>query len=280
MSDVSGIPPGWYPDPAGSPHSRWWDGRGWTTHLSEPPASSSQPSQPSEPSQPSSTPPTPSRAPLLVAIGAGVVVVLIIGVLAVTILGHRSTRVTNASVTHPDLPTTAAPTTITPPTTTTPRAPTTPTTTKPLVSSGLNYVDPAGVYEMTMGPGWTTKTSPISGAVVWSVGTTSAGFADNINVVVENLPADISLGSYADAAASRLNTVTKITIVSQKPVTLDDGTAAVAIRLANSSVAGVVFAQDSLITVKGRRAVIVTTSAGNNQGLVAPAILARSIHFF
>jgi len=253
VSDVSDTPPGWYPDPAGSPHSRWWDGRGWTAHLSEPPAS---------PSQPSSTPPTPSRAPLLVAIGAGVVVVLIVGVLAVSILGHHTTRATSALVSHPDLPTTAPP------------------TTKPLVSSGLNYVDPAGSYELTMGPGWTTKTSPISGVVVWSVGTTSAGFADNINVVVENLPADISLGTYADAAASRLNTVAKITIVSQKPVTLDDGTAAVAIRLANSSVAGAVFAQESLITVKGRRAVIVTTSAGNDQGLVKPAILARSIHVF
>lgn len=26
-------PPDWYPDPAGEPLERWWDGAGWTDHT-------------------------------------------------------------------------------------------------------------------------------------------------------------------------------------------------------------------------------------------------------
>jgi hypothetical protein len=37
------IAPGWYPDPAGSPQVRWWDGASWTDHLALSPVPESVP---------------------------------------------------------------------------------------------------------------------------------------------------------------------------------------------------------------------------------------------
>lgn len=33
---MTSTPPGWYPDPAGSPQQRWWDGVQWTAQLTGP----------------------------------------------------------------------------------------------------------------------------------------------------------------------------------------------------------------------------------------------------
>lgn len=52
-------PPGWYPDPSGTPGSRWWDGQGWSEHV-QPAAPPTPPSAPSPANQPS--PPAPQGA--------------------------------------------------------------------------------------------------------------------------------------------------------------------------------------------------------------------------
>ena len=33
---MTNVAPGWYPDPAGTPRTRWWDGAQWTEHFYDP----------------------------------------------------------------------------------------------------------------------------------------------------------------------------------------------------------------------------------------------------
>lgn len=53
----SSVPAGWYPDPAGTPRQRWWDGGSWTEHYNEPPVTAAQPAaaQPAAAQQPAYT---------------------------------------------------------------------------------------------------------------------------------------------------------------------------------------------------------------------------------
>lgn len=59
MSDVNGSnpAPGWYPDPAGSPQQRWWDGTQWTGYLQNP----QPPAPPVEPPPVQQAPATPQQ---------------------------------------------------------------------------------------------------------------------------------------------------------------------------------------------------------------------------
>ncbi|MGX5695710.1 DUF2510 domain-containing protein [Agromyces soli] len=58
MSDGQQIAAGWYPDPAGSGGQRWWDGIGWTQHVTPPePAPVAAPAAPAVPAAPAAAQP-------------------------------------------------------------------------------------------------------------------------------------------------------------------------------------------------------------------------------
>jgi uncharacterized protein YxjI len=44
-------PPGWYPDPAGSGGTRWWNGQSWTEHVQAPPTPAPPPPPVQQPAQ-------------------------------------------------------------------------------------------------------------------------------------------------------------------------------------------------------------------------------------
>jgi hypothetical protein len=58
LSGYPGAPPGWYPDPAGGPGQRWWDGYAWTDATVQPEVAPPPPAPPQ-----SSIPPAPGPYP-------------------------------------------------------------------------------------------------------------------------------------------------------------------------------------------------------------------------
>lgn len=85
--------PGWYPDPAGGPAPRWWDGAQWTNHVAAPPPpgrGGPYPGGPNGQPRPTGPPPKQNRIWLWVVLGVGALFVLGLGGCAILLAAGGS----------------------------------------------------------------------------------------------------------------------------------------------------------------------------------------------
>ena len=145
---------------------------------------------------PAAAPPR-NRRPMI--IGAVVIAVLLIGVIAFALSRGdddsgdvvSQSPTTSAATATTTVATTVA-TTLSPSTT---RPPASTTTTLP----GSTFSDPANIYRLRIGPTWQDATVA-GGLQTWATGASSSTFRDSVNVFIEKLSTDISMEDYLAAS--------------------------------------------------------------------------------
>lgn len=104
-------PPGWYPDPAGTPETfRWWDGQTWTTATTQSPATTPPPQNATPQPGPADPTGTQKRTKLVLGVSAGIAVIALIvagTIVLPRMLGDEETE--GAASPPPTMPSSSAP---------------------------------------------------------------------------------------------------------------------------------------------------------------------------
>ena len=170
-------PPGWYRDPTNPAFERWWDGTEWGQSVR---AASvvltprmhavwSPPAVPAVPGASGAESPVSAGASrtrtIAAVIGVVLVLVALIVMLAVVRNGDTGT-----------LPTRSDP--------------------APVPTTGNDFVESSGAYSLRVGDAW--EEAQFAEGAAWYTGTGDRSFRDNVVIIVEGLPAAMSLATYVD----------------------------------------------------------------------------------
>jgi hypothetical protein len=198
------------------------------------------------------TPPPRDRRPMI--IGAAVIAVLLIGAIAFAVSrggDDDGDVLSQSTATSAATATTVATTTVatTLPSTTRPPAPTT------AALEGSTFSDPTNVYRLRVAPTWQDATT-IGGLQTWSTGTGSSVFRDSVNVLIEKLPADISMDDYL--AASVKNAPKSLPSFVEVGRSVNTVSGKVLGQLDFRSNQNIPLRHRAVVLIKGRNAIVVT----------------------
>ncbi len=193
-------PPGWYRDPTNPAFERWWDGTAWGQSVRAAsvvltPRVDAVNRPPTAPGAPSAATPTSSGASRTrtIAAVAGVVVVLAALIVALAVARNGGSDTLSAQV-RPS----------------------------PVPSTGVDFIDSNGAYSIRVGDQW--EAAQFADGAAWYTGSGDRRFRDNIVIIVEDLPSDLSLATYVDFGLQSA-TLRGVTFAEQRrtPIVLSDG---------------------------------------------------------
>jgi hypothetical protein len=209
---------------------------------------------------PESSPTPKSRTPMI--IGAAVIAVLVVGVIAFAATrGGDDDKIGQSSGTAIATTTNGATTRVatTSPTATTTRAPATTVATTVNTPAGTTFTDATNVYRVRVAPTWQDATAS-GGLQTWTTGTSSSQFKDQVNVLIEKLPSDISMEDYL--AASVKNAPKSLPSFVEVGRSFNTVNGKVLGQLDfRSTQNGVALRHRAVVVIRGRNAIVVTYTA-------------------
>jgi hypothetical protein len=124
---------------------------------------------------------------------------------------------------------------------------------------GTTFSDAANVYRVRVAPTWQDVTTA-GGLQTWTTGTSSAQFKDQVNVLIEKLPSDISMDDYLAASVKNAPKSLPSFVEVGRSVSTVNGKVLGQLDF-RSTQNGVALRHRAVVLIKARNAIVVTYTA-------------------